>query len=151
MPKSHLGFIDNREGATTLNIVTSPEKPNLPLGDLLERLEKGNPGLMGPYEPRLTAQVPISYTNYGPFASFAPQYDSTWATLNKRDSDLLISCYGERSNASSALALRQMVEDAGENLIKVVDGILDALTDGEHSRTIKALSNGTDEKREEKV
>lgn len=32
----------------------------------------------------------ITYLNYGPFSSFAPQYDSTWATLSKRDSDLLL-------------------------------------------------------------
>ena len=41
---------------------------------------------------RLSGQSMITYLNYGPFASFAPQYDSTWATLTKSDSDLLLRC-----------------------------------------------------------
>lgn len=32
-----------------------------------------------------------------------------------------------------------MVEDAGEHMIKIVDDLLDTLTDGEHSKTISAL------------
>lgn len=32
----------------------------------------------------------VNYLTYGPFSSFAPQYDSTWATLTKRDTDLLL-------------------------------------------------------------
>jgi bromodomain-containing protein 7/9 len=95
-------------------------------------------------------EMPISYTNYGPFSSFAPQFDSTWATLDKRDSDLLISCYGDRTNAADALALRQSVQDSSENLLRVVDGILDSLTDGEHSRTIKALESPMEKKADAK-
>lgn len=32
----------------------------------------------------------VNYLNYGPYSSFAPQYDSTWATLTKKDTDLLL-------------------------------------------------------------
>ena len=38
--------------------------------------------------------TPVSYLMYGPFGSFAPVYDSTFATLTKMDSDLLLSTYG---------------------------------------------------------
>ncbi|KHJ80105.1 hypothetical protein OESDEN_20228 [Oesophagostomum dentatum] len=81
----------------------------------------------------------ITYLNYGPFASFAPQYDSTWATLTKSDSDLLLRTYGDRSTVADVMSLRNMVEDAGDHFIKVVDDLLDTLTDGEHSRTMVEL------------
>lgn len=58
----------------------------LKLGDLVKPLEQGNPGLLiEEFEPKINQQFPlIAYTNPGPFASFAPQWDSTWATLSKR-------------------------------------------------------------------
>lgn len=120
------------------------------LGDFVKKLEKGlkfafkhykicleftgNPGLCTPTEPRLCVDYPIQYTSSGPFSSFAPQFDSTWATLSKRDSDLLTMCYGDKANAIEALSLRQMVSDSGESAIGIVDMFLDKLTDGEHTR-----------------
>ncbi len=88
---------------------------------------------------RLPNIIPISYLDYGPYASFAPQYESTWANLNKRDSDLLLSTYGDVQNVVSVMAMRQMVADFGEQLIKLVDDLLDGLTDNEHSKTIEQL------------
>lgn len=149
MPNWHLGYLDNKNGAITLNIVTKEDKPSIQVGDLLNKLDKGTPGLYTPYEPRFPAEMPISYTNYGPFSSFAPQYDSTWATMSKRDSDLLVSCYGDKQNVADAMALRQSVANASENLIRVVDGLLDTLTDGEHSRTLKALETPENEAKAE--
>lgn len=97
-------------------------------------------------EPRLCLDYAISYTDPGPFASFAPQFDSTWATLNKHDSELLFACYGNQQNATDALSLRNMVLDCEESYLKHVDNILNQLTDGEHSRTIKELEKNEDEK-----
>lgn len=39
-----------------------------------------------------------------------------------------------------------MVEDSGAHLIKLVDDLLDTLTDGEHSRTLSALRTEPDAK-----
>lgn len=33
--------------------------------------------------------------NYGPFCSYGPTYDSTFSTISKNDSDLLLSTYGD--------------------------------------------------------
>lgn len=41
-------------------------------------------------------QMPISFLSYGPFSSFAPQFDSTWANLCERDSRLLLSTYADK-------------------------------------------------------
>ena len=46
--------------------------------------------------------TPVSYLMYGPFGSFAPVYDSTFATLTKMDSDLLLSTYGSELGVSYA-------------------------------------------------
>ena len=46
--------------------------------------------------------TPVSYLSYGPFGSFAPVYDSAFATLSKLDSDLLLSSYGSELGVSYA-------------------------------------------------
>ncbi|VDK75517.1 unnamed protein product [Litomosoides sigmodontis] len=146
-PKTHLAFLDNKDGAICLNVInpTSSEKKIITLGDIVGKLEEGTPGLCAPQEHKSNHQVPISYVSYGPFSSFAPQFDSTWATLCERDSRLLLGTYGDRTNVTNAISLREMVDNAGEYMIKVVDDLLDTLTNGEHRRTIKALETDVEE------
>uniref|UniRef100_A0A1I8EQ81 Bromo domain-containing protein n=1 Tax=Wuchereria bancrofti TaxID=6293 RepID=A0A1I8EQ81_WUCBA len=145
-PKSHLAFLDNKDGAICLNVInpSSSEKKIITLGDIVGKLEEGTPGLCAPQEHKSNHQVPISYVSYGPFSSFAPQFDSTWATLCERDSRLLLGTYGDRTNVTNAISLREMVDNCGEYMIKVVDDLLDTLTNGEHRRTIKALETDAD-------
>ena len=50
----------------------------------------------------MTKATPVSYLMYGPFGSFAPVYDSAFATLGKMDSDLLLSTYGSNIGVSYA-------------------------------------------------
>lgn len=40
----------------------------------------------------------VSYINYGPFTSYAPTYDSSFANISKEDSDLIYSSYGDESS-----------------------------------------------------
>lgn len=42
--------------------------------------------------------VAVSYMSYGPFTSYAPTYDSSFANISKDDSDLICSFYGEESS-----------------------------------------------------
>lgn len=37
------------------------------------------------------------YLNYGPFSSYGPQYDSTFANMSKEESDLLLSTYADKT------------------------------------------------------
>uniref|UniRef100_A0A0R3Q0F6 Bromo domain-containing protein n=1 Tax=Angiostrongylus costaricensis TaxID=334426 RepID=A0A0R3Q0F6_ANGCS len=90
LPNAKLAFLDNKDGATVLNVIGEGEKKGLKLGDIIGPLEEGTPGMLSLGDHRLSGQSMITYLNYGPFASFAPQYDSTWATLTKEDSDLLL-------------------------------------------------------------
>uniref|UniRef100_A0AC34Q839 Bromo domain-containing protein n=1 Tax=Panagrolaimus sp. JU765 TaxID=591449 RepID=A0AC34Q839_9BILA len=141
VPKWPMGYIDNKDGALSLNIVTntSSTKTAIKLGDIVGKPEIGNPGLVDTFEGVYSTLLPSSYLSYEPFASFAPQYDSTWATLSKRDSDLLINTYGDKENAAGVMQLRQMVMDAGGHYLPIFDGMLNALTDGEHSKIMEAL------------
>ncbi|VDO26061.1 unnamed protein product [Haemonchus placei] len=139
LPNAKLAFLDNKDGATVLNVIGETEKKGLKLGDIVGPLEEGTPGMLSLGDHRLSGQSMITYLNYGPFSSFAPQYDSTWATLTKRDSDLLLRTYGDRSTVADVMSLRNMVSDAGAHFVKVVDDLLDTLTDGEHSRAMAEL------------
>ncbi len=46
----------------------------------------------------ITTLSTVSYINYGPFTSYAPTYDSSFANVSKEDSDLIYSSYGEESS-----------------------------------------------------
>lgn len=74
LPNCKLAYLDNKDGAIALNILTGFENPRITLGDLIKPLEKGNPGICTQIEPNLCIDYPISYPNPGPFSSFAPQY-----------------------------------------------------------------------------
>ncbi|KAK6056304.1 Bromodomain protein [Cooperia oncophora] len=90
LPNAKFGFLDNKDGATVLNVIGETDRKCLKLGDIVGPLDEGTPGMLSLGDHRLSGQSMITYLNYGPFSSFAPQYDSTWATLTKRDSDLLL-------------------------------------------------------------
>lgn len=52
---------------------------------------------MNDNEP-ITPLSTVSYITYGPFTSYAPTYDSSFANISKEDSDLIYSFYGEESS-----------------------------------------------------
>lgn len=58
----------------------------------------------GGCEPLLTSvSLPaVSYINYGPFTSYAPAYDSTFANIGKDDSDLILASFGDESSQQGA-------------------------------------------------
>ena len=70
---------------------------------LKDRVRAGNAAasLLKSELPMLKA-TPVSYLMYGPFGSFAPTYDSAFATLTKMDSDLLLSTYGSELGVNYA-------------------------------------------------
>ena len=44
----------------------------------------------------------VMYLNYGPFSSYGPQYDSTFANMSKEESDLLLSTYADETGVQYA-------------------------------------------------
>ncbi len=78
--------------------------------------------------------TPVSYLMYGPFGSFAPAYDSAFASLAKLDSDQLLSTYGNELGVSYAHSLQQFVKGTGSFVSEMADAVLNQLTHGRHSK-----------------
>ena len=44
----------------------------------------------------------VSYLNYGPFSSYAPSFDSSFANITKEESDMLMNAYGDETGVQYA-------------------------------------------------
>ncbi|XP_070691697.1 bromodomain-containing protein 7 isoform X3 [Pempheris klunzingeri] len=136
------------DGSTTLAIL-NPADPSagdagycpVKLGMMSNRLQSGVNTLQGFREDKRNRITQVSYINYGPFTSYAPTYDSSFANISKDDSDLIYSFYGEESSPqgsdSSSSSLSAFLAKSDEHVYKLADNLLDALTNGEHSRALK--------------
>nr|XP_055221999.1 bromodomain-containing protein 7 isoform X2 [Gorilla gorilla gorilla]XP_055222000.1 bromodomain-containing protein 7 isoform X2 [Gorilla gorilla gorilla]XP_055222001.1 bromodomain-containing protein 7 isoform X2 [Gorilla gorilla gorilla]XP_055222002.1 bromodomain-containing protein 7 isoform X2 [Gorilla gorilla gorilla] len=96
------------DGTTTLGllhpvdpIVGEPGYCPVRLGMTTGRLQSGVNTLQGFKEDKRNKVTPVLYLNYGPYSSYAPHYDSTFANISKDDSDLIYSTYGEDSDLPS--------------------------------------------------
>uniref|UniRef100_A0A4W6EA62 Bromodomain containing 7 n=1 Tax=Lates calcarifer TaxID=8187 RepID=A0A4W6EA62_LATCA len=132
------------DGSTTLAIL-NPADPlagdvgycPVKLGMMSNRLQSGVNTLQGFREDKRNRITPVSYMNYGPFTSYAPTYDSSFANISKEDSDLIYSLYGEESSLQGSDSLSEFLAKSDEYVYKLADNLLDAMTNGEHSKTLK--------------
>ncbi|XP_030575262.1 bromodomain-containing protein 7 [Archocentrus centrarchus] len=132
------------DGSTTLAIL-NPADPSagdvgycpVKLGMMSNRLQSGVNTLQGFREDKRNRITPVSYMNYGPFTSYAPTYDSSFANVSKEDSDLTYSFYGDESSLQGSDSLSEFLAKSEEYVYKLADNLLDAMTNGEHSRSLK--------------
>uniref|UniRef100_A0A3Q3LAT5 Bromodomain containing 7 n=1 Tax=Mastacembelus armatus TaxID=205130 RepID=A0A3Q3LAT5_9TELE len=132
------------DGSTTLAIL-NPADPSagdvgycpVKLGMMSNRLQSGVNTLQGFREDKRNRITPVTYMNYGPFTSYAPAYDSSFANISKDDSDLIYSFYGEESSLQGSDSLTEFLAKSDEYVYKLADNLLDAMTNGEHSKTLK--------------
>ncbi|XP_038556579.1 bromodomain-containing protein 7 isoform X3 [Micropterus salmoides] len=132
------------DGSTTLAIL-NPADPSVgdvgycpvKLGMMSNRLQSGVNTLQGFREDKRNRITPVSYINYGPFTSYAPTYDSSFANISKDDSDLIYTSYGEDSSLQGSDSLSEFLAKSDEYVYKLADNLLDAMTNGEHSKTLK--------------
>ncbi|KAL3992711.1 hypothetical protein ACER0C_009985 [Sarotherodon galilaeus] len=132
------------DGSTTLAIL-NPADPSagdvgycpVKLGMMSNRLQSGVNTLQGFREDKRNRITPVSYMNYGPFTSYAPTYDSSFANISKEDSDLIYSFYGDESSLQGSDSLSEFLAKSEEYVYKLADNLLDAVTNGEHSRILK--------------
>ncbi|XP_048403121.2 bromodomain-containing protein 7 isoform X2 [Stegostoma tigrinum] len=134
------------DGTTTLGILNAvepdmgdPSYCPLKLGVMAGRLQSGINTLQGFKEDKRNKVIPVTYLNYGPFSSYAPVYDSTCANLSKEDSDLVYSTYGDELGMSGSFSVQQFLASNEDYSVNMVDNLLDSLTNGEHSKTMKEL------------
>ncbi|XP_053555531.1 bromodomain-containing protein 7 isoform X2 [Bombina bombina] len=135
------------DGTTTLSLLnpadTIPAEGNQTqtfLGSTVGRLQSGVNSLQGFKEDKRNKVTPVLYLNYGPFSSYAPSYDSTFANVGKEDSDLIYMTYGEEPNLQGSFSIQDFLESAQDPPYGMADCILDAFTDGEYSRAQRDLN-----------
>uniref|UniRef100_H3A8G4 Bromodomain containing 7 n=1 Tax=Latimeria chalumnae TaxID=7897 RepID=H3A8G4_LATCH len=134
------------DGTTTLGVL-NPVDPSagepgycpVKLGMMTRRLQSGVNTLQGFKEDKRNKVTPVSYVNYGPFSSYAPVYDSTFANVSKEDSDLIFMTYGEESSLQESFRIISKILDASldDYTFSMADHLLDALTNGQHSKALK--------------
>ncbi|CAM5093174.1 unnamed protein product [Natator depressus] len=133
------------DGTTTLGLL-NPFDPNagepgyspVKLGMTAGRLQSGVNTLQGFKEDKRNKVTPVVYLNYGPYSSYAPAYDSTFSDISKDDSDLIYSTYGEDSNPE-CFSIQNFLAKSQDYPCVMADGLLDVLTKGGYSRSLKEL------------
>ncbi|XP_062477060.1 bromodomain-containing protein 7 isoform X2 [Pezoporus occidentalis] len=133
------------DGTTTLGLLnpvdlTAGEPGYCPvkLGMTAGRLQSGVNTLQGFKEDKRNKVTPVTYLNYGPYSSYAPTYDSTFANISKEDSDLIYSTYGEEPNQGS-FSIHDFLMKSQDYPFLMADSLLDVLTKGGHSRALREL------------
>ncbi|XP_041917085.1 bromodomain-containing protein 7 isoform X2 [Alosa sapidissima] len=135
-----------QDGSTSLAILNpvdlsagDPGYCPVKLGMMSGRLQSGVNTLQGFKEDKRNRISPVAYLNYGPFSSYAPAYDSSFANVSKEDSDLIYSFYGEESNSQGSDSMANFLSKSEEHMSRLGDNMLDALTNGQHSKTLKEM------------
>ncbi|EDV99112.1 GH13677 [Drosophila grimshawi] len=140
-----MGFLrQHKDGSTTLNLLIrdeneGPEKV-VTIGDLVGKLPAGSVHLQGIHTDQRNAVKPVKPMNYGPFASFAPTFDSRFSTLSAEETQLVLRTYGDASSAEYAESILQFTRDSSYGT-NIANGLLDILTNGEHSKSLDELYN----------
>ncbi|XP_015236202.1 PREDICTED: bromodomain-containing protein 7 [Cyprinodon variegatus] len=145
MVESDLEFARRKDDGSTTLAVLNPADPSpgdagycpVKLVMMSNRLQNGVNSLQSFREDRRNRVTPVSYLSYGPFTSYAPAYDSSFSNISKDDSDLMYSFYGEESSLQGSNSLSEFLAKADEYVYKMGDSLLDAMTNGEHSRRLK--------------
>ncbi|NWI98268.1 BRD7 protein, partial [Crypturellus undulatus] len=142
------------DGTTTLGLLnpvdlntSEPGYCPVKLGMTAGRLQSGVNTLQGFKEDKRNKYCcypSVMYLNYGPYSSYAPTYDSTFANISKDDSDLIYSTYGEDSNPGS-FSIHEFLMKSQDYPFVMADSLLDVLTKGGHSRSLRELETPLEE------
>ncbi|XP_054426296.1 bromodomain-containing protein 7 isoform X2 [Pteronotus mesoamericanus] len=141
------------DGTTTLGllhpvdpVVGEPGYCPVRLGMTTGRLQSGVNTLQGFKEDKRNRVTPVLYLNYGPYSSYAPHYDSTFANISKDDSDLIYSAYGEDdSDVASDFSVHEFLATCQDYPYVMADSLLDVLTKGGHSRALQESETASPE------
>ncbi|XP_034834704.1 bromodomain-containing protein 7-like isoform X3 [Maniola hyperantus] len=99
------------EGKTTLKLVThtvegaGEDKP-MTLGQYIGKLAQGTGSLHTTREDRRNMAKCVKPLNYGPFSSYAPAYDGTFASLTKDESHLIYHTLPSETGQGNEAMLR---------------------------------------------
>ncbi|CAD6999761.1 unnamed protein product [Ceratitis capitata] len=142
--KAHkMGFLrQNRDGTTSLNLLIKDENEGpekvVSLGELVGKLQSGSGQLMSAREDKRNDAKMVKPLNYGAFASFAPCFDSRFSNLSREETQLVMRTYGDATSTEYAESILEFTKDSSYASM-LANGLLDILTNGEHSKTMSDL------------
>jgi len=130
-----LGFLRLKpDGSTSLPILTpgdgvvpgtEKDRP-VSLGNLIGKVKNGTGTLQGFREDRRNVAKTIHPLYYGAFSSHGPTYDSTFANLTKRETELVLSANHDEVD--------KVVAHDTDPVCFMADHLLDILTNNEHRK-----------------
>lgn len=140
-----MGFLrQTKDGSTTLNLLIKEENEGpervVTIGDLVGKLQTGSTQLQVRQVDKRNALKTVKPLSYGAFASFAPTFDSRFSTLSAEETQLVLRTYGDASSAEYAESILQFTKDSSYGTT-IANGLLDILTNGEHSKSLEELYN----------
>lgn len=140
-----MGFLrQTKDGSTTLNLLIKEENEGpervVTIGDLVGKLKTGSTQLQVRQVDKRNALKTVKPLSYGAFASFAPTFDSRFSTLSAEETQLVLRTYGDASSAEYAESILQFTKDSSYGTT-IANGLLDILTNGEHSKSLEELYN----------
>ncbi|KAF6019546.1 hypothetical protein EB796_022150 [Bugula neritina] len=147
-PNAKFGFLGMEEDGTTYLNVLNPDNTGfindkeriITLGEKVNKLKAGVPYLESiPADDESTDMKLVQYLNYGPFSSGAPTHDSTFSTLSKTESDMVLSFYGSQNGLDYIQSLRSFVADGSDELINTIDSLANLWTGGKHTEAQNIL------------
>lgn len=144
---SKFGFLRQTEdGSTSLSILTphgvgvkGPEEIGANLETLVGKLARGTGTLMNFKGGIKDAARPVNYLDHGPYSTYAPHYDSTFANLSKEESDLAYSTCEDELGVQCAETLPGFAKER-DNITDMVCSLLDGSTSGgQHPKAVEAF------------
>merc|ERR1719376_61085 len=149
-PKDTMGYLKAApDGSVRLTFLQGcgggEEAGNRPLslGLVVGKLTAGSASLAHCYDDKRTLAKLVKPVSYGPYSSFCPYYDSTFANLNKEESELLRATYGNESAVQYAESILDFSRDC-DNASQLVDNLLDLLTGEQHQCTKQVVNAARD-------
>ncbi|XP_030383707.1 bromodomain-containing protein 7 [Scaptodrosophila lebanonensis] len=140
-----MGFLrQNNDGTTSLNLLIKDENEGpekvITIGDLVGKLQSGSGQLQGMRKDKRNNLKPVKSLSYGAYASFAPIFDSRFSMLSAEETQLVLRTYGDASSAEYAESILQFTKDSSY-ANTLANGLLDIMTNGEHSKSLDELYN----------
>uniref|UniRef100_A0A8C7I148 Bromodomain-containing protein 9 n=1 Tax=Oncorhynchus kisutch TaxID=8019 RepID=A0A8C7I148_ONCKI len=136
MPNSKMGFLRKEPDGNLLYTVVNqlnPEEETHPV-DLSSLSNKLLPGLttLGFKDDRRHKVTFLSST----YNTQTLQNNSIYPDLLPDEMDLLYSAYGDETGVQCALSIQEFVKGCGNVTKRLVDGLLDKMTAGDHSKAV---------------
>lgn len=142
MPNSRIGYLQKDAEGSLLYTVVNPSDPDAEEDethkvDLSSLSNKLLPGLttLGFKDDRRHKVTFLSSA----YNIQSLQKNSVFPDLSPEETDMLYSAYGDDTGVQCALSIQEFVKGCGSLTKRLVDGLLDKMTAGDHSKAVNQI------------